>query len=434
VVKDLLPGESYVVRVRAINRIGAGSWSEEFQFKAGSAPPNKPVAPEVSIRSPTHLLVQWKEPACNGAPITDYKLESSQKQNDEEFAVVYEGVETSTDLRNLTPFTTYHFRLYAMNAAGRSPYSPVVTRQTPPAVPSIPIFLPDCFEITANSALLHWKEPESNGSQILHYTVECGDRTISTKTNATNLLIEHLSPEQMYKVKVLAVNGIGAGGYSLMQKIVTKPLPPKAPKLECIQFGYNSLKLKWGGELQSGVNGGQASNNNGKSSSNLMDFQRFYVDMKIKNSSKDYQNIYTGTRNSIKVQKLHESTVYSFRICAQTDHAGVGPYSDEYLFKTQAAQPNGVKIIRITEINPVINSSSCNETQTHVTALPGLTVEWQHSKNNHFNDAVEYILQKSVNLTGNNKNQQFEEVSFALLLFNFFEKILRTFDCRILKN
>lgn len=417
VVKDLLPGESYVVRVRAINRIGAGNWSEDFTFKAGSAPPNKPQAPEVNVRSPTHLLVQWKEPQCNGSPISDYKLESSMKQNEDDgFSVVYEGLDNIADLKNLLPHTTYHFRLFALNSAGRSPYSPIVTKQTPAAPPNIPLFESEKFLITANTAHLYWKEPENNGSQITHYLVECGDRTLATKSNDTSLLIDHLSPEQMYKVKVQAVNSIGNGQFSQLQKFFTKPLPPKPPKLECLQFGYNSLKLKWGNETISvNSNGSNASNSNSKTSSNLVDFQRFYVDMKIKNSSKDYQNIYTGTRNSIKVQKLHESTVYSFRICAQTDHAGIGPYSDEYTFKTQAAQPNSVKIIKFTENNsPVINSNN-SLIDSHVTTLPTLTVEWQHSKNNHFNDSVEYILQKAVNGTSNSKNQQFEEVSHTFL-------------------
>lgn len=127
---------------------------------------------------------------------------------------------------------------------------------------------------------------------------------MTTASATTNLLIDHLGAEQMYKVRVQAVNSIGGGAFTTTCKVVTKPLPPKAPKLECIQFGYNSLKLKWGGD---GVLAKTSS------TTNLVDFQRFFVDMKLKNSSKDYQNTYTGTRNSIKVQKLHESTLYSFR-------------------------------------------------------------------------------------------------------------------------
>lgn len=396
VVKDLLPGESYMTQVRAVNRIGAGEWSEEFSFRAGSAPPTKPVSPEVLVKSATNLLVQWKEPQCNGSPILDYKLESSVKQEEDAFSVVYHGTETSADLKDLLPFTTYFFRMHAVNSAGRSPNSPTVSQTTPAAVPGTPTLLPELFVISSSTAHIFWNQPEANGDPIVNYVLECGDRQLSTAS--TDLLVEHLNPEQVFKVKVQAVNRIGAGAFTLPLKITTKPLPPKAPRLECIQYGYNSLKLKWGND------GAPASK-----SANLMDFQRFEVDIKIKSSSKDFQNIYAGTRNSFKVQKLHESTVYAFRICAQTEHAGIGSWSDEYLFKTQAAQPNAVKITKCIENTASVISSGGGE--SHVDALPTLTVEWQHSKNNHFNDAIEYILQKALAAGGNSKNLSYDEVS-----------------------
>lgn len=401
VVKDLLPGESYTTHVRAVNRIGAGEWSEEFCFRAGSAPPSKPLAPEVHVRSATNLFVKWQEPQCNGAPILDYKLESSSRQEEDGFSIVYHGTETSADLKDLVPFTTYFFRLHAVNASGRSPNSPTISQKTPAAVPGTPILLPDLFAITSNSAHLYWKEPESNGDPIINYLLEYGDRQLVTDRNQTDLLIEHLSPEQMYKIRVQAVNSIGAGAFCPSHKIMTKPLPPKPPRLECIQYGYNSLKLKWG-------SGDVAPTSAMSKSANVMDFQRFYVEMKIKSSSKDFQNIYTGTRNSIKVQKLHESTDYAFRICAQTEHAGIGGWSEEYYYRTQAAQPNTVKIVRCIENFPVINSSA---NEPHIDTLPTLTVEWQHSKNNHFNDGVEYVLQKATAASSNVKNLKYEEVS-----------------------
>jgi fibronectin type III domain-containing protein 3 len=400
VVKDLLPGESYTTRVRAVNRIGAGEWSEDFCFRAASAPPSKPSPPEVHVRSATNLLVQWREPQCNGAPILDYKLESSVREEDA-FNVVYHGPETSADLKDLLPFTTYFFRFHAVNAAGRSPNTTTVCQKTPAAVPNVPTLLPELFAITSSTAHIYWKEPECNGDAIVSYLLECGDRQLSTDASRTDLLVEQLNPEQVYKVKVQAVNRIGAGAFTQSHKITTKPLPPKAPRLECIQYGYNSLKLKWGSDVAA------------SKSANVIDFQRFEVDMKIKSSSKDFQNIYAGTRNSIKVQKLHESTVYAFRICSQTEHAGVGAWSDEYLFKTQAAQPNTVKINKCIENYPVITSGSG---ESHVDALPSLTVEWQNSKNNHFNDAIEYILQKALAAGGNSKNLSFDEVKKMKIL------------------
>lgn len=388
VVKDLLPGESYSTRVRAVNRIGAGEWSQKFIFSAGSAAPSKPLSPEIRVKSSTELYLKWNEPHCNGSPITDYKLECSTNQEDDTFATVYQGLDHFAELQNLKPFTLYYFRVQAVNASGRSPFSPMVCQKTPADVPNAPVLLNDLFVCTSNSLHVFWAEPENNGETIIKYTIECGDRTMETCLN--HISIENLAPEQTYKVKVQAVNRIGVSAFSQTIKLSTKPLPPKPPRLECIQFGHNSLKLKWGSEQVKATN--------------TMNFQRFEIDMKIKNSTKDFVNIYAGTRNSIKVQKLHESTLYVFRICASTEYAGIGLWSDEYLFKTQAAQPNSVKILKCLE--NINNSTDDDE------SFPTLTIEWQNSKNNHFTDPIEYTLQRAIGASsGTNKCFSYEEVS-----------------------
>ena len=43
-----------------------------------------------------------------------------------------------------------------------------------------------------------------------------------------------------------AVNGIGVGAFSAPVKVTTRALPPNPPRLECVSFTHNSLKLKWG--------------------------------------------------------------------------------------------------------------------------------------------------------------------------------------------
>ena len=59
----------------------------------------------------------------------------------------------------------------------------------------------------------------------------------------------------MFRLKVCATNEIGVGPSSSSLVIHTKPLPPDAPDLSCIQYGYNCLKLKWnaGSKVVSGT-------------------------------------------------------------------------------------------------------------------------------------------------------------------------------------
>lgn len=482
VVKDLRPGEMYTVQVRAINRIGAGGWSEEYSFHAGAAPPNAPKDLNITLKSPTHLTVIWDEPHCNGAPISEYILQSStsaDQQLSEEllYQTVYHGLQRTAELKNLAPFTNYHFRVCAVNSAGSSRYSATFSQKTPAAPPNVPVL--GQHKITARSILICWETPQSNGSPIIQYKIECGDRVIvveaastlcrrsnehmstkkydeveesdedeeedsdedeekddqnenssedetdkreanlvetsitsaganSSSTNRNEMLIEELHPETSYKLRIQAVNEIGNGSFSPFIKFTTAPLPPKPPKLECAQFGFAHLKLRWG---------------EGK---NLADLARYYVEME-NNRTGEYQNVYTGTRSTCKVMKLHELTSYTFRIAVETKHAGMGDFSEDFTFATLAATPNTIKAPRVyieplggnsansSPQHPTLNGSVSNLTQavvvqgsTHLTTGASaalLTIEWQTSRNNPFSDPIEYVLNMA-----KAKDQEFSEV------------------------
>lgn len=374
VAGDLHPGELYSARVRSINRIGCGPWSDELTFTAGAAPPNSPDSLNAIVRSPTHLTVSWTEPKTNGAPITEYRLEYALNDHPDSYNICYQGIQTSAEIRNLVPFTTYYFKVCATNLAGKSLYSDVISQKTPASSPNAPVI--ESYEERATSVDLAWTEPHDNGSPILYYNIEYMDRLVSTESNVLEWTIEDLHPETTYRFKIQAVNDIGAGQFSNVFRIATKPLPPKPPKLECVGAGHNFLKLKWG---------------DGRNT----DFVRFYVEM-YNPRAREFQEVYTGTSYLCKVNKLQEQTEHRFRICAETDHAGLGEYSDEYLFKTIAALPSSIKAPRIVE-----NSTAS------MTALDRncLTLEWQHSKNS-FHDTVEYVLQCT-----KGKEQEFKTVS-----------------------
>uniref|UniRef100_A0AAG5CX22 Fibronectin type-III domain-containing protein n=1 Tax=Anopheles atroparvus TaxID=41427 RepID=A0AAG5CX22_ANOAO len=489
VAKDLQPGEKYTVQVRALNRIGAGPWSEEFTFTAGAAPPETPRDLTIVLKSPTHLTVMWAEPHSNGSPISEYILQSSADQSASSdsdvvptdaalYQTVYRGASRSADVRNLHPHSRYHFRVCALNAAGSSRYSVPITQQMPAAPPNAPHIGEQ--KITAKSILISWQAPQDNGSPVTQYNIECGDRLLTTDAasasataanaaadrnsahtatsyeddaddddieeeeasvgsgvssdeedhqpqteagrsvasrGATNLvdsklgkvavaaaspahstkgsggqhgrahpstvvgahhdaasknmlLIGDLHPETSYKLRIQAVNGIGTGPFSSFIKFTTAPLPPKPPKLECAQAGFGHLKLRWG---------------EGKN----LDLARYYVEMENSRTG-EFQSVYTGSRTTCKVMKLHELTTYTFRICVETRHAGKGDFSEGFSFTTTAASPNSIKAPRVcVDAAATTNGAMVGTDNWH----GSLTIEWQTSRNNPFNDPIEYILQ-----------------------------------------
>lgn len=489
VAKDLQPGEKYTVQVRALNRIGAGPWSEEFTFSAGAAQPETPRDLTIVLKSPTHLTVMWAEPHSNGSPISEYILQSSadstspSSTSDSDgaaptdaslYQTVYRGASRSADVRNLHPFSRYHFRVCALNAAGSSRFSVPITQQMPAAPPNAPQIGEQ--KITAKSILISWQTPHDNGSPVTQYNIECGDRLITTdaasasaaaanaaaasdrasavnanyanddeddeeeddyeeeeeasvgsggssdeedrpaaktatnlvdsklgrssaggsvaaavspahstksghhkaaggvvETNKNMLLIGDLHPETPYKLRIQAVNAIGTGPFSSFVKFTTAPLPPKPPKLECAQAGFAHLKLRWG---------------EGKN----LDLARYYVEMENSRTG-EYQNVYTGSRTTCKVIKLHELTTYTFRICVETRHAGKGDFSEGFSFTTTATSPNSIKAPRIC-LDPAAANGTAGAAGAAWDNWHGsLTIEWQTSRNNPFNDPIEYILQ-----------------------------------------
>ncbi|XP_017474782.1 PREDICTED: fibronectin type-III domain-containing protein 3A [Rhagoletis zephyria] len=410
VVKDLQPGCSYEVQVRAINRIGAGAWSSWFRFSAAAAPPNAPTDLKVLVKSATHLLVNWQEPTCNGAPIVEYRLESASVQNDfnselekssiqmPAFQTCYQGAQTSVELRNLLPFTMYYFRVNASNAAGVSKWTTNINERTPAAVPAAP-HIKDC-EFTATEVSLNWTEPECNGAPITAYTIEYSEKSITTTDTNTVYTVTGLLPETTYKFRLQAINKIGPGPFSAYAKLTTLPSPPTPPALECTGVGHNFIKLKWG---------------DGKN----LDFVKYYVEMFVQRA-KEFQIVYSGTNSMCKVNKLQERTAYTFRIYASTDRAGIGDYSHEYIFSTTPTLPNSIKAPRVAMEGAAacllthgaggaagfIPSGMLPETPTSFIAGLGnlslgvpLTLEWQNSKNT-FSDRIEYVLQYAIGKDG----------------------------------
>lgn len=364
VAKDLQPGEEYNAHVRSINRIGCGPWSDDLTFTAGAAAPFSPEQPNITVRSPTHLNVSWNEPRSNGAAISEYRLECAVNDHDDCYNICYQGVQTSAEVRNLNPFTTYYFKVCASNSAGTSPFSAAASLSTPAAAPNAPII--ESYAETSSEVYLAWSEPEYNGSPILHYNIEYADQLVSTEANVLEWTIDKLSPETNYRFKIQAVNRVGTGPYSCPLRVTTKPLPPKPPKLECIGIGHNFLKLKWG---------------DGRNP----DFVRYYLEL-YNARVKEFQEVYNGTSYLYKVNKLQEQCDHVFRICAETDHGGVGDYSDDYIFRTCAALPSSIKAPRIMEHNTTSSNAVLVADRNVV------TIEWQHSKNT-FSDVIEYILQ-----------------------------------------
>jgi len=337
VVAGLQPGRPYLFQVRAYNKAGVGLWSESLEVVSGPGVPDPPQTLQVHCKSAHSAVISWDEPVNNGATIIGYRLEWQQKL-DAEFTQLYFGSAQQYEIRGLSPATLYSFRVQAVNSAGAGPLSSIGACSTPPSSPGAVVSLRATAMTT--SIQLQWKEPICNGSEILSYNIDLGERQLSVNQIQENL-VEELQPETTYRIRVQAVNAIGVGAYSAPVKVTTRSLPPQPPKIECMNCNHNSLKLKWG---------------EGKN----LELVQYVLEMMKETGS--YCAIYHGSNHSHKISKLSEMTEYEFRIHA-VNEAGDGPHSDIFKFKTTKAPPPGVKSPKV-----------------HNVSLEWCEIEWQSSQ------------------------------------------------------
>uniref|UniRef100_A0A452TVK8 Fibronectin type III domain-containing protein 3B n=1 Tax=Ursus maritimus TaxID=29073 RepID=A0A452TVK8_URSMA len=361
-VGNLLPGTMYRFRVRALNDGGYGPYSDVSEITTAAGPPGQCKAPCISFTPDGCVLVSWESPESSGADISEYRLEWGE--DEESLELIYHGTDTGFEIRGLLPAAQYCCRLQAVNQAGAGPYSELVLCQTPASAPDPVSTLCVLEEETLNAypdspfvcLVLNWEEPCNNGSEILAYNIDLGDASI-TVGNTTTHIIKDLLPETTYRIRIQAINEIGAGPFSQFIRAKTRPLPPLPPRLECAAAGPQSLKLKWGD-----------SNPKTHAADDMV------YTLQLEDRNKRFISIYRGPSHTYKVQRLTEFTCYSFRIQAASE-AGEGPFSETYTFSTTKCVPPTIKAPRVTQLE----GNSCEILWETVPPMKG--------------DPVNYVLQ-----------------------------------------
>ncbi|XP_042335711.1 fibronectin type-III domain-containing protein 3A isoform X3 [Sceloporus undulatus] len=336
-VPGLLPGRTYCFWIRAANKVGLGPYSEKAEISTAPGPPDPCCVPLLSCKTATCVVASWEIPACNGADVSEYRLEWGQVEGS--MHIIYSGPLLSYEVKGLTPATTYYCRVQAVNITGAGLFGEIGMITTPASVPAAVSVLHLLEEDQMEAPLplstclaLHWEEPCCHGAEVLGYNIEYGEKQISTVNRVTSHVLENLQPDTLYRIRIQAFNSLGAGPFSPSIKAKTKPLPPDPPHLECVVFSYQSLKLKWG---------------EGPSRALIANPTQFNLQMEDRFGR--FITVYSGPCHTYKMQRLSESTTYFFKIQACND-AGEGEFSEVYAFSTTKSPPPALKAPKVHQL------------------------------------------------------------------------------------
>ncbi|KAJ0029682.1 hypothetical protein NQD34_004679 [Periophthalmus magnuspinnatus] len=219
---DLVKGNEYLFRVKAVNKYGDGETLESDPVKALDpyTVPSAPTDVEVTSASADSMTVCWKRPETDGGSrISGYIIEKREKQGVRWVRVnkkpVYDLRVKATCLHE---GCEYEFRVFAENAAGLSEPSapcPLTMAEDPMFLPSPPA-KPIIVDSTKSCISLSWNKPLfDGGAAVTGYRVEfrkTSEEEWSTgiyNTDKTQLTVTGLSSGAEYVFVVRSINKIG---------------------------------------------------------------------------------------------------------------------------------------------------------------------------------------------------------------------------------
>ncbi|XP_023276469.1 M-protein, striated muscle-like isoform X2 [Seriola lalandi dorsalis] len=242
VVHGLIPGETYVFRVQAVNVFGLSDESQEstpISVEPALATPSAPFGITMLSCDGSSMTVAWKSPKhCGGSKVNAYYID----KRDADTHIWKEVNQSSITERictvdNLTEGTFYEFRVQAGNMAGvglpSAPSTPMKCVAWTMEEPG-PAYDLSFSEVRSHSLVFLWKAPVYTGaSAVTGYFVDMAKKGSTEFVTLNHEAVHHrylqvsgLEEGQSYVFRVRAVNANGVGKASqLSEPVCAKALP-----------------------------------------------------------------------------------------------------------------------------------------------------------------------------------------------------------------
>lgn len=341
-VPDLIEGQPYQFRVRAVNAAGPGEPSNETPTIIAK-PRN--LAPkidrtnliEVKIRAGQSFAYDVKvtgEPM----PTTKWLHKGKEVKSGPNCKVQHADYNTKISIKNATRDDTGTYTVTAENPNGKDIAEVEVIVLDVPSPPGGPLKVSD---VHANGCKLNWRPPADDGGQpVENYVVEKMDEASGrwvpvgeTDGPTTSMTVDGLVPGHKYKFRVRAQNRQGKSEpLTTAQAIEAKnPFdePGKTSAPDIVDYDSDFVELKWDKPESDG----------GSPITGYIIEKRDKFNPNWEKCAEVEGDVTRG-----KVNDLIEGTPYEFRIRA-VNKAGPGEASDAS--KIHVARPKNCKFIYI---------------------------------------------------------------------------------------
>ncbi|KAB3535453.1 VWA domain-containing protein [Alkaliphilus pronyensis] len=224
--QNLIPNTQHQYRVRLKNGGGTGNWSSLYSITTLPYPPASPENLNL-IPSQRSIQLEW-----DSVPNADsYEVEANG-------SIIYSGDQTSYLYQQLTPKTSYSFRIRGVNRGGAGEWSQEYSIDTLPDPPTEPVNI--TTNITKDSVRVQW--PSVEGATA--YEIEVDGLILENEDN-TFYLHESLLPLSGHTYRVRAKNSGGKSPWSVAINVTTHPEAPVVPTNIMTTSDSSSINLTW---------------------------------------------------------------------------------------------------------------------------------------------------------------------------------------------
>ena len=311
--------------------------------------PGPPRSLTASAGGASVIELDWREPTDPGDnDITGYRIEYSRNAGDTWRTLEEDTDDTGTSYRDtgLSPGTTRHYRVAAINRRGRGEWSDVADATTTRA-PGQPTRLTATARGTSRIEL-DWTAPSSAEGPVTGYRIQVSTTGTSrwtaleddTESRATKYTHTGLDPGTRRYYRVAAINSAGRGVWSNVANATTDAAAPGAPTgLTAVPSGLGGrtqLLLTW---MRPSTDGGLA-------------ITGYRIEVSANRVSWTPLATNTGTAGTSYTHvDLPPATTRHYRVAA-INAEGTGPYSNVATGRTNAGAPDAPGSLRARAVGP----------------------------------------------------------------------------------